>query len=1041
MNTEDGALDFEVLLNNDKFKDAVDESVRRIKGLSKATAAEGTSVDGIFQKLGSTVGNLIGPVSALTVAYKFKQLAQEALEFENAFGMAMREVQTISVAVQEDMKGISEAIVDMAANGPDDAVKLAKAYYQIVSAGHDGAKGLELLSVASKAATAGVTDTLTAADGLTTVINAWGLGAEKANDVADVMFKTVERGKTTFSQLASSIAQVAPLASANGIGLNEIFAALQTITKQGTPTAQAMTQIRSSIVNMNNTLGDGWSKTMSYQEGLNLIAKRAGGSATELKKLIPDVEGMSAVLAMTGEKAKGAAEDLEETAKAAGSMETAYGRMMTEADNRWSVIHNKWTREMRALGKSMKEGSSMFADFLDDLLTREIPDIIDPGAKKIVDETAASIANLATKEEKLTAIIAKINELKGKRIDTLNPVTLALEKQDNPWLLRQFEKIAPAGGIASQLNHNAVVELNRELEITKKAEKELFKLYTEILNTKNGAKDKPEKALRALADVNKEIAAAKELQETSTNKTEFKNIQKTIDKLEAEKLAITGVKTTVDELKKAQEALEAAVVAGDKTAIKAATKKVDLLEKQKKQVESLIELEKIRAWRAQFDSQPMSSITPIGVNPIQQIGSQKMVKGVAFEITAFDKTGPVWKKMKLEGESWKKWRDKGRKEGAELDKKTDEESTERKIQAWQDVLAGAQRVTSELAKQGVLSEAEAVAISDTLGAIASGNPIQMAAEAISMIISMFPQSAAAKYAEQIERINQALRDQQRLIDQAGREGGEKEARQKEIEILRQKKAANEAALAEAQRKLDNKIFDVGPVYWERVHKVRELTQAVEDDRAAIEDAEQALEDFLAGGITQNTIADAIAQGFLDGKTSVDDFADYLNDILLGAVTDIFKNQYLLPDINSYLTPLINKALDDNEVTEAEKKGIDEMTKWIADRNSVKWDALTGALDFGEDAAAAQSGAKGISASASEETMVAMVGQAMAMRVDMKEMSVSLISLQDIGLQQVEILDASLYQLTRIGKNTDNLSRLEGIGLQLDTINETLKRNG
>ncbi|MDP2335877.1 MAG: phage tail tape measure protein [Bacteroidota bacterium] len=351
----------------------IDQDLQKI---AKQAANSGSVMDNAFGKVGNTldkmginIPSLIGPAGALAAAFKFKQLADEALEFEKAFGMAMREVQTISKAVQDDFEGISQKIVDMAANGPDDAIKLAKSYYQIVSAGHDGAAGLELLSIASKAAVAGVTDTLTAADGLTTVINAWGLSSDKANFVADIMFKTVERGKTTFSQLASNIAQVAPLAAANNIEFEQIFAALQTITKQGTPTAQAMTQIRSSIVNMTAVLGDGWSKTMTYQDGLNKVREMAGGSQIELKKLIPDVEGVSAVLALTGDKAKGAAEDLNETAKAAGAMETAYGRMMEEANNKWSIVHNKWTREIRELGKAMKDESGNMANFIDALLS------------------------------------------------------------------------------------------------------------------------------------------------------------------------------------------------------------------------------------------------------------------------------------------------------------------------------------------------------------------------------------------------------------------------------------------------------------------------------------------------------------------------------------------------------------------------------------------------------------------------------------------------------------------------------------------------
>ncbi len=375
-----GPVDIEFALKNINFQAEAEKMKQGIRGVTTTAQQEAAKtansfkggfggIDKMLNGIGLNISGLIGPAAGVAAAFKFKQLAQEAYEFEMAYGMAMREVQTISKAVQDDFEGISQSIVDLAANGPDDAITLAKAYYQIVSAGQDGAAGLELLSVASKAATAGVTDTLTAADGLTTVINAWGLSADHANEIADVMFKTVERGKTTFAQLAANIAQVATLASANGIGLNEIFAAIQSITKQGTPTAQAMTQIRSSIINMNNALGDGWSKTMTYQEGLNKIAEMAGGSQVELKKLIPDVEGMSAVLALTGEKAKGAAEDLNETTKAAGAMETAYGRMMEEADNKWSVVHNKWMREVRELGKAMKEESGNLANFMDALLS------------------------------------------------------------------------------------------------------------------------------------------------------------------------------------------------------------------------------------------------------------------------------------------------------------------------------------------------------------------------------------------------------------------------------------------------------------------------------------------------------------------------------------------------------------------------------------------------------------------------------------------------------------------------------------------------
>ena len=72
-------------------------------------------------------------------------------------------------------------------------------------------------------------------DILTTVLNAFKIEAKDVDKVSDVLFTTVRLGKTTLSELSSSLAQVAPLASASGVKFEEIAAAIATLTKQGTP--------------------------------------------------------------------------------------------------------------------------------------------------------------------------------------------------------------------------------------------------------------------------------------------------------------------------------------------------------------------------------------------------------------------------------------------------------------------------------------------------------------------------------------------------------------------------------------------------------------------------------------------------------------------------------------------------------------------------------------------------------------------------------------------------------------------------------------
>lgn len=48
--------------------------------------------------------------------------------------------------------------------------------------------------------------------------------------------------------------------------VDQVLAAVATLTKQGTPTAQAMTQIRASIIAVSKVLGDGAFDNRTYQK-------------------------------------------------------------------------------------------------------------------------------------------------------------------------------------------------------------------------------------------------------------------------------------------------------------------------------------------------------------------------------------------------------------------------------------------------------------------------------------------------------------------------------------------------------------------------------------------------------------------------------------------------------------------------------------------------------------------------------------------------------------------------------------------------------
>lgn len=305
------------------------------------------------------------------VAGALLQIGKNAYQFSKEFSSAMLEVKTISQATKDDFDGISDSVLRVSKLPiKENAVELSKAYYQIVSAGYDGADGLKVLEVAAKAAAGGVTTTMAAADGLTTVLNAWGVSAEKVTEVSDQMFTAVRLGKTTMGELSSNMAKAAPLAASLGVGYDQILAATASITKQGTPTAEAFTQMRAALTAMNGVLGDGWAKTMTFQEGLQKVRDMSGGSDVALKKLLGTDEAVLATLAMTGEKAAGAASDLEAMQKSAGAAADAFNDMSADVDAKWQSVTNKWNANLSDLGNTIKEMSAGLADFLGAALTQ-----------------------------------------------------------------------------------------------------------------------------------------------------------------------------------------------------------------------------------------------------------------------------------------------------------------------------------------------------------------------------------------------------------------------------------------------------------------------------------------------------------------------------------------------------------------------------------------------------------------------------------------------------------------------------------------------
>ena len=182
-------------------KGAWDKSVGAVKKSQKEIAAQakktGTAFSGMWKQM--AVG--MGVTTAISSAIRgVKTQIADTIRVGREFEREWANVTTMLSVSREESDKMRKELRRLSPTLGDTA-DLARGMYQVLSASIEPAKAIKFLGVAARSAKAGVTDTKTAVDALTTVINAYGLEAESATKISDIMFGTVKRGKLTYEEM------------------------------------------------------------------------------------------------------------------------------------------------------------------------------------------------------------------------------------------------------------------------------------------------------------------------------------------------------------------------------------------------------------------------------------------------------------------------------------------------------------------------------------------------------------------------------------------------------------------------------------------------------------------------------------------------------------------------------------------------------------------------------------------------------------------------------------------------------------------------
>ncbi|MDD2954452.1 MAG: phage tail tape measure protein, partial [Parabacteroides sp.] len=206
--------------------------------VSENTIKFGQSVEDMGKKL-MGVTTAIGALSGVSIKL--------ASDYEDS----LAKVSTIADTTEVSMDDLSTAITDLSNQSGISSSEIAENVYNAISAGQKTGDAVNFVSNATQLARAGFAESGDALDILTTIMNAYGLEADKVTDVSDMLIQTQNLGKTTVGDLASAMGKVIPTANSMGIGLDQLTAGYTILTAKGIATAESTTYMNS----MFNELG------------------------------------------------------------------------------------------------------------------------------------------------------------------------------------------------------------------------------------------------------------------------------------------------------------------------------------------------------------------------------------------------------------------------------------------------------------------------------------------------------------------------------------------------------------------------------------------------------------------------------------------------------------------------------------------------------------------------------------------------------------------------------------------------------------------
>ena len=233
------------------FEKAAKKAQGTLPKTNKQIKETGNAADKSSKGIGKLQKSLLGLGKTIAVGAGVMAWFKGFAEADRASGA----VRTLGVNVDELKKKLFD--VSVASGNLRSQTELLSASYDIASAGfHSASEISQILSASLDGAVGGMSTMARVSDAATSVMNAYGKSADQARGLIDGFIQTQNDGKIVVDQYARQIGRLAPIARAADISIEELNAAIATISASGLPVEQTFTGMAMAIQGIMKPTGD-----------------------------------------------------------------------------------------------------------------------------------------------------------------------------------------------------------------------------------------------------------------------------------------------------------------------------------------------------------------------------------------------------------------------------------------------------------------------------------------------------------------------------------------------------------------------------------------------------------------------------------------------------------------------------------------------------------------------------------------------------------------------------------------------------------------